>query len=56
MINKGPGQPGTFPLPNSGQQGNAFVAQQNMHPSAMAAQQQRARLAGGRNLGPGGKK
>jgi hypothetical protein len=47
MITKGPGGPGTSPLPNSGQQGVPYTMQQKMHPAAAAGmQQQRARMGG----------
>lgn len=32
-----PGLPGSFPLPNSGNQGTAFAMQQSLHPMASAA-------------------
>lgn len=31
-----PGIPGSFPLPNAGNQGNTFRANMKMHPAALA--------------------
>lgn len=41
----GPGLPGGFPLPNSGNPGTAYGMQQRLHPAATAA---RGMASGGR--------